>query len=219
MRSLAAVIFLSLLATPPGRAAEVVVFHDGRTLEVEAWEAAGEQAILELKGGGRIQVPLSRIVTVNRLPEATESGVASNGVPHPTDPAEKAWRELAGEYADLIALTAERHGVEPGLLAAMAKVESDFDPYAVSNKGACGLLQLLPSTAERFGVESIFDVDQNLDGGARYLRWLLDRFGGSTELAVAAYNAGEEAVDRHGGIPPFPETRAYVSRVMERARD
>ena len=101
---------------------------------------------------------------------------------------------------------------------AMAEAESAFDPYAVSHKGACGMLQLIPATAERFGVEDIFDVDQNLDGGARYMRWLLDRFEGRTDLALAAYNAGEEAVDRHGGIPPYRETRNYVSRILERVR-
>jgi soluble lytic murein transglycosylase-like protein len=128
------------------------------------------------------------------------------------------WRRLAGHYAEPIALVAARHDLEPALLAAVAKVESNFDPFAVSHKGACGILQLLPETAQRFGVDDLFDLEQNLDGGARYLRWLLDRFEGDTELALAAYNAGENAVDRYGGIPPYPETKAYVVRVLKRAR-
>jgi soluble lytic murein transglycosylase-like protein len=99
----------------------------------------------------------------------------------------------------------------------VAKVESNFDPFAVSPRGACGILQLMPKTARRFGVEKIFDADQNIDGGARYLRWLLDRFGGRVDLALAGYNAGEGAVERHRGIPPFAETQWYVLKVLDRA--
>jgi soluble lytic murein transglycosylase-like protein len=116
----------------------------------------------------------------------------------------------------LIEATARRHRVDPALLMAMAAVESNFDPFAVSSKGACGILQLIPATAERFGVVDVFDARENLNGGAGYLRWLLDRFEGETELALAAYNAGENAVDRYGGIPPYPETRDYVRRVLSR---
>ena len=103
------------------------------------------------------------------------------------------------------------------LLTALAEVESSFDPLAVSPKGARGLLQLMPATAERFGVGDPFDVAQNVEGGARYLSWLLDRFGGRADLALAGYNAGEGAVDRHRGVPPYPETRRYVRLVLEGA--
>ena len=96
----------------------------------------------------------------------------------------------------------------------MALAESALDPAAISPKGAVGLLQLMPATAKRFGVDDRRDPAQNVEGGARYLSWLLDRFDGRTELAVAGYNAGEGAVERHGGIPPYRETRAYVQRVM-----
>lgn len=209
------VLLLAILATPAGEAAELIVFNDGRALEVGAWEAAGDQAILELKGGGRIIVPLARIATAQTLQEVPAPALEASTGQHDK---QEAWRKMAGEYADRIALAATRHGLNPALLAAMAKVESDFDPYAVSRKGACGLLQLLPQTAERFGVKDLFDAEQNLDGGARYVRWLLDRFEGRTELALAAYNAGEQAVQRHGGIPPYPETRAYVALVLERTR-
>ena len=92
--------------------------------------------------------------------------------------------------------------------------ESNFDPYAVSDRGACGILQLIPATAKRFGVGRVFDAGQNIEGGAKYLRFLLDRFDGRLDLALAGYNAGEGSVDRHGGIPPYRETRAYVAGVL-----
>ena len=131
---------------------------------------------------------------------------------------DEAWRALAGDLADAIAAAADRHGLDRALLAAMVEVESGFQPKAVSPKGARGLMQLMPATAKRFGVKDPFDPLQSLDGGAQYLHWLLRRFEGRTDLALAAYNAGEGAVDRHGGrIPPYGETLRYVNGVLERA--
>src|SRR5262249_4769649 len=103
-------------------------------------------------------------------------------------------------------------GVEPRIVEAMVEVESNFDPYAVSHRGAMGLMQLMPGTARRFRVENVFDPEQNLQGGMQYLKDLLGRYG-DLSLALAAYNAGEEAVDRHRGVPPYPETRLYVRRI------
>ncbi len=104
-------------------------------------------------------------------------------------------------------------GLDPDLVLAVVQAESDFDPRARSPKGALGLMQLLPTTARRFGVRRIFDPVENLKGGMAYLRWLLSRFRGDVRLAVAAYNAGEQAVDHYQGVPPYPETRTYVKRV------
>jgi hypothetical protein len=116
--------------------------------------------------------------------------------------------------AEAVRRLAARHSVDPNLVLAVIQAESGFDARAVSPKGAMGLMQLMPFTAERFGVRDAFDPEQNLSGGMTYLRWLLDRFEGKVPLAVAAYNAGEEAVDRYGGIPPYAETQGYVQRVM-----
>jgi len=207
-----ALICAAWIAAAPGVAgAEIVVFDDGRALEVSTWEATGDQAVLALEGGGRIVVPLSLIQSVERR---DDRGPVVDEPLADLPAVVEAWRAAAGKFAELIDGTARRHGIEPGLLAAVAAVESNFDPFAVSNKGACGIVQLIPATAERFGVSNLFDASENLDGGAGYLRWLLDRFDGRTDLALAAYNAGEGAVDRHGGIPPYPETRAYVRRVL-----
>lgn len=117
-------------------------------------------------------------------------------------------------YAGAVGSAAGAAGIETALLHAVVKVESGYDPAALSPKGAQGLAQLLPATAQRFGTTANPPPAANLAAGARYLRWLLDRFGQRLPLALAAYNAGEGAVDRHGGIPPYPETQAYVARVL-----
>ena len=117
---------------------------------------------------------------------------------------------------DLIREVAQAQDVSPQLLHAVVAVESGFDPKAVSRKGAVGLMQLMPDTARRFKVADPFDARQNLAGGATYLKWLLEKFGGDVQLALAGYNAGENAVVRAGfRIPPYEETRAYVPRVLK----
>jgi soluble lytic murein transglycosylase-like protein len=113
----------------------------------------------------------------------------------------------------LLEQTAKRFQVDPELVRAMVRVESGFDPKAVSNKGAMGLMQLIPATAQRFGVANPFDPKQNLEGGVNYLRHLLDMFGGDLSLSLAAYNAGEHSVQRSGGVPAIPETQNYVRKV------
>jgi hypothetical protein len=109
---------------------------------------------------------------------------------------------------------APRFGLEPGLVYAVIRAESNFNVNAQSDKNAQGLMQLIPDTAARFAVSKPFDAEQNIRGGMAYLRWLLSYFRGQVPLAVAAYNAGEGAVDRYGGIPPFAETREYVRRIQ-----
>lgn len=141
----------------------------------------------------------------------------------PAPPADEAsWSvdiALAGASAGqrpliaLVARLAPQFGIEPRLALALAQSESGFDPGALSPKRAMGLMQLIPETAERFNVRDAFDPEQNVRGGLAYLRWLLAYFRGDVTLAVAGYNAGERAVDRYRGVPPYPETRAYVARV------
>jgi soluble lytic murein transglycosylase-like protein len=118
-----------------------------------------------------------------------------------------------GEMQGLVHRLAIQYGVDPRLALAIAAVESGFNPRAISPKNAQGLMQLLPSTADRFGVRNVFDPEENVRGGLAYLRWLLALFRGDVPLAVAAYNAGERAVERHRGVPPYAETREYVRRV------
>lgn len=121
-----------------------------------------------------------------------------------------------GPVAQLVRRLAPHYGLDPELVLAVIETESNFDPEARSPKNAQGLMQLIPETAARFGVEDTWDPEQNLRGGMAYLSWLLDHFEGDVELALAGYNAGEGAVERYGGVPPYRETLNYVSRIIDR---
>jgi len=146
----------------------------------------------------------------------------------PTDPRYKrmglssgtaaGWLRVPGgdtsRYAAEIRDAAARYGVSERLVSAVIRVESAFNPRAVSRKGAQGLMQLMPATAAQLGVRNSFDPQENIDGGVRHLRGLIDRFSNSLPLALAAYNAGERAVTTYRGIPPYAETRDYVTRVL-----
>lgn len=149
-------------------------------------------------------MPGSNLVIIN-VPQQTRPARAIR-----VDPAQR------NRFASLIAETARQHRLSPALLHAVITVESAYNPAARSAKGAAGLMQLMPATARRYAVTDIWDPRQNLSGGARYLRDLLGMFNNDLGLALAAYNAGEGAVIQHGNrIPPYPETRQYVPRVLQ----
>jgi soluble lytic murein transglycosylase-like protein len=118
------------------------------------------------------------------------------------------------KYDDLIVKAAERHKIEPALIKAIIKAESNFNHRAVSPKGARGLMQLMPTTASSLQVQDSFHPENNIEGGVKYLRYLLNYFNGNLPLALAAYNAGENAVIRHRGVPPYRETQVYIQRVL-----
>jgi soluble lytic murein transglycosylase-like protein len=122
---------------------------------------------------------------------------------------------------EVVDQVAAQFSLSPQLIHSVIKVESNYNPFAISPKGAQGLMQLIPATARRFGVSDVFNPAQNIQGGAKYLKYLLDLYGGNYALALAAYNAGEAAVARYGHVPPFPETQNYlilVARQLEESR-
>jgi len=120
----------------------------------------------------------------------------------------------SAEYEPIIKACSEKYGVNSSLIKAVIHAESGYNPNAVSNKGASGLMQLMPGTARSLRVSNCFDPKDNVEGGVKYLRFLLDTFHGDVSLALAAYNAGLSRVAKHGGIPPYAETRTYVNRVL-----
>jgi len=123
------------------------------------------------------------------------------------------------KYDRVIVDAAKKYDVDAALISAVIKAESDFNPRDISGKGARGLMQLMPATAERFGVTDSFNARANIRGGVRYLRWLLDTFSENADLALAAYNAGEGNVWKYDGIPPFCETIGYVKRISRVVRE
>lgn len=153
-------------------------------------------------------------ISAHRLPACVESSANPAPAPLPPPMNLKTLNANQKTIAKIISKVASWHGVDPNFALSIAKVESGLNATAVSPKSAMGVMQLIPDTAERFNVKDVFNVSQNVKGGVRYLRWLLDRYQGNVALVAASYNAGEGKVDRYRGIPPYPETRQYVKRVM-----
>ena len=122
---------------------------------------------------------------------------------------------VPASYLNIINSACSRFGVDPSLVHAIVKVESDFNPFAISRKGAMGLMQLMPQTATTMNVRNTFSPDENIEGGVKYLRYLLDRYEGNISLSLAAYNAGETAVKKWGTIPPYKETQDYVRKILQ----
>lgn len=167
-----------------------------------AWKE--HAALLDAKGGGMNVPPLRVPVTIRPAARAGAAISRTGAVPE----------AVPGEWRERIKKASSRHGVEEALLAAVVKAESNFNPDAVSPKGARGVMQIMPATGKSLGLQNFFDPDENLEAGAAYLAGLLREFS-HPELALAAYNAGPGAVRRHSGLPPYTETRGYVARVLE----
>ena len=124
-------------------------------------------------------------------------------------------QEKNRRFADEIRIAGNRHGVDRHLIQSVIQAESGFDPLAVSRAGARGLMQLMPETARRYDVNNVYNPAQNIDGGTRHLKHLMNKYGGNVKIALAAYNAGETVVADYSGIPPYPETKTYIARVLQ----
>lgn len=210
--------------------ASIALFTDGRSMKVKSYRLLDTDTIeLTLKSGGSMSVPLTRVDRIidDEVEEVVPPAVAAEVkkiVEEGVFP-RKSWRYSEAstplwktKYDRIIVAAAKKFDVDAALVSAVIKAESDFNPREVSNKGARGLMQLMPATAERFGVANSYDPEQNIYAGVRYLRWLLETFEGNADLAVAAYNAGEGNVWKYKGVPPFRETINYINRIAKHIR-
>lgn len=152
--------------------------------------------------------------SVHREARTPPSGSIIDAQASPRPRAVSREKTVPEAFLNSINSACEKYGVDPSLVRAVVKVESDFNPYALSRKGAMGLMQLMPQTAQELNVKNSFDPHENIHGGVRYLRYLIDRYEGNLKLALAAYNSGETAVRRWGSVPPFKETKDYVMKVL-----
>ncbi|HEY1249756.1 MAG TPA: lytic transglycosylase domain-containing protein [Thermoanaerobaculia bacterium] len=214
----AAVLALSGALCATARA-ELIVFEDGRVVKAAGYRLLPEEIEVELPGGGSYRVALERIERIVDDEVVVESvAVEGNleGDRRAYDLSYQAERKplFGSPYDALIDAAARRSNVDASFVSALIRAESNYEPRAVSRKGARGLMQLMPATARRLSVRYPFDPASNVAGGVRYLRELVDRFGNQPELVLAAYNAGEQAVETYGGVPPYRETVAYVNRIL-----
>ena len=212
-----------VFAVPSAASADIVVFKTGRTMSVQAYRVDGDLATLILREGGEVAFPASMVARVDpdevpypvaaktpgslseEIPKENEPGVFT-GVPDEV--------LAARPFADLISTVAASQQVDARLVHAVIEVESNYQARARSKKGARGLMQLMPATARQYGVRNSYDPKANLEAGVRHLKDLMSRF--DLRLALAAYNAGEGTIRRYGGLPPFPETQSYVSRILQK---
>jgi hypothetical protein len=197
---------LMLLAAARPASAELIFFSAGRSMSVAGHRFDGDSITVSLRGGGEMTFDRGLITMI-----------APDEVPDPEPEMAGPARPAAGlienaSYDPLIESASTLHGVPARLVKAMIQVESAYQPRARSQKGAMGLMQLMPQTARQYRAINPYDPRANIEAGTRYLRTLLDQF--ELPLALAAYNAGEAAVRRFGGIPPFPETQTYVAKVL-----
>jgi soluble lytic murein transglycosylase-like protein len=199
IRRRAAILFVAAagLAAPMARA-DYAVLRSGARIHITGYEESNGSVKLNFEGGSA-EIAASDLVSVE--PEEQYQALPAVA-PASAEP-----------YADLIRAAATKNGLDEKLIRRVIAEESNFNPRAVSPKKAQGLMQLLPETAARYSVANVFDPAQNIEAGAHYLKDLLVRYSGNLTLALAAYNAGPEIVDRYAGIPPYPETQKYVSRI------
>jgi hypothetical protein len=200
--------------------AELIVFEDGRVVKASGYALLGEELEIRLPGGGSYRVDLSRVERIVDDEVAVDTVVVENDVLGPGLAYDLSYNEgrkplFGSDFDALIIREAKKQDIDASFVSALIRAESNYEPRALSRKGARGLMQLMPATVRRLAVHKPFQPASNVRGGVRYLRELVDRFGQHPELVLAAYNAGEGAVEAYGGVPPYRETIAYVNRILK----
>lgn len=202
-RTVILAVGLTLAILAPGARADYAVLKSGLRLHITGYEPAGNPVGSTVRlavEGGTIEVAAAELLGIE--PEDAFPAPPAAAKPEP------------GPFAQLIRDAAKKHGVDEKLIDHVILVESNYNPRAVSRRQAQGLMQLLPQTAAKYSVANVFDPAENIDAGTHYLKDLLARFRGNLRLALAAYNAGPELVERYGGVPPYPETQSYVRKIL-----
>jgi hypothetical protein len=209
-------VALFVLCSASTARAELVFFASGRSLSVKGHRTEGTSLVLTLRSGGEIICEPSLIARI-----APDEVPYPEPEPEPARPEPEVAADQPGDrletnqrYAAIIERVSAEQGVDPKLVRAVIQVESAYQLRARSRKGAIGLMQLMPGTARQYGVSDPYDAESNIQGGIKHLKSLLQRFS-TRALALAAYNAGEAAVQRFRGVPPYPETQAYVYRILQ----
>lgn len=209
MRTLVGAALGVLMFALPARA-ELVYFSTGRTLSIKSHRLDGASLVLALRGGGEIVTEPSLVTRIapDEVPYPEDAPVR----PKPDTAADTPGVQADTRFTELIDKVAAEQGVPAQLVRAVIKVESGYQERAHSRKGAMGLMQLMPDTARQYSVANPYEPASNIEAGIKYLKSLLDRY--ELRLALAAYNAGEAAVKRFGGVPPYPETQKYVADIL-----
>jgi soluble lytic murein transglycosylase-like protein len=208
MRYLFALIALAIAAPA---SAELIFFSGDRSMSVASHRFEGDRAIVKLRGGGEMTFERSLIIRV--APDEVQYPAEDADADAPSFAAVPSHQlSIVTSYDPIIEQASEKHGVDSRLVKAVIQVESSFQPRARSPKGAMGLMQLMPGTARQYEARNPYDPQSNIEAGTKYLSELLNEF--ELPLALAAYNAGEAAVRRFGGIPPYAETQAYVAKIL-----
>jgi hypothetical protein len=210
---------LAVFAWAPPARAELIVFSDGRVTKADGYAVDGDEVEIRLHGGGSYRVASTLVERiVEDEVEVSEVEVRQVGfddkVAYDLSYKEERKPLFSTAYDAIIQAEAKKHGVDASLVSAVIRAESNYEPRAISRKGARGLMQLMPSTAQRLDVRKPFDPAANVAGGVRYLKELAERFHHRPDLVLAAYNAGEHAVESYNGVPPYRETIGYVKRIL-----
>lgn len=196
--------------------ADIVRLTNGRTMHVDSARFEGDVVILLMRGGGEIRAPKALVdeFLPEEIPWARDAALEALA----SSPTAAAPRMAPGVLRGMVEQAARRASLDVKLAQAVVRVESNYEPLAISRRGAMGLMQIMPTVARTYAVRDPYDPQQNLEAGMRHLVTLLKRFRGDVRRALAAYNAGEGAVSRYGGVPPYRETQVYVSRIMASIR-
>jgi Transglycosylase SLT domain len=207
-------ILCAFLTAGVGEArAEIVILSSGRTLSIKSHREDGDSIVMMLRTGGEVTCAKSLVerIVPDEVPHPDPEPEQQPAATQP-DTADVQSLLQSTPYGEIISAMSEAHGVDPLLVRALIQVESKYNPRARSSRGAMGLMQLMPQTAREYKVRNPYDPRANIEAGIMKLKTLIDKWG--VELALAAYNAGEGAVLRFNGVPPYRETQSYVSRIL-----